>query len=282
MKNKVRISVDCICDLPRKMWDELNLSIMYFYITTEEGRFQDIRELNSDCIIEYLEQGKVAKSGAASVEEYKEHFQKVKKKHGGAIIHISVAQYVSGAYKAATKAAECMEDVYVVDSGQLSGGMSLMILEAAEMAAAGADYELILNEMEVMKKKINTSFIVDSTKYLYRNGQIKKVVMNLCNMFSLHPILRLSNSHMGVSGICMGNSKRCAKAYIKKILKKPETIDTDVVFVVSAGCSYEFINFVKEEIQKRAKWQKIIINTASATITSNCGSGTFGVLFARK
>lgn len=282
MKNKVRISVDCICDLPRKMWDELNLSIMYFYITTEEGRFQDIRELNSDCIIEYLEQGKVAKSGVASVEEYKEHFQKVKKKYGGAIIHISVAQYVSVAYKAATKAAECMEDVYVVDSGQLSGGMSLMILEAAEMAAAGADYELILNEMEVMKKKINTSFIVDSTKYLYRNGKIKKVVMNLCNMFSLHPILRLSNSYMGVSGICMGNSKRCAKAYIKKILKKPETIDTDVVFVVSAGCSYEFINFVKEEIQKRAKWQKIIINTASATVTSNCGSGTFGVLFARK
>jgi fatty acid-binding protein DegV len=66
------------------------------------------------------------------------------------------------------------------------------------------------------------------------------------------------------------------------MLKNPATIDPETVFIVSAGCSYEFIQFVKAEIQKRVKWQKIIITTASATVTSNCGPGTFGVLFARK
>ena len=77
MGNNVKISVDCICDLPRKMQKELYLSIMYFYIETEEGRFQDIRELNSEAIIEYLEEGKQAKSSSASMKEYKAHFDSI-------------------------------------------------------------------------------------------------------------------------------------------------------------------------------------------------------------
>ena len=54
MANRVLISVDCVCDLPRKMWEDLELSVMYFYVKTEEGRFQDIIEVNAENMVEYL------------------------------------------------------------------------------------------------------------------------------------------------------------------------------------------------------------------------------------
>lgn len=282
MGNNVKISVDCICDLPRKMWNELNLSIMYFYIETEEGRFQDVCELNSECIIEYLNEGKEAKSSSASMEEYKAHFESIKKEHDGPIIHICIAKYVSDSYGSAIEAAKLIDDVYVVDSGHLSGGMSLMILVAAEMAAAGAGYELILKELEKMREKVCSSFIVNTTEHLYRNGKISKTVVKVSNILSLRPVLCLKDSRMVVSDICIGDIRSCAKTYIKKILKDPETIDSETVFLISAGCSFEFMEFVKEEVKKIVKWKKIIVNTASATVTSNCGPGTFGVLFARK
>ena len=66
------------------------------------------------------------------------------------------------------------------------------------------------------------------------------------------------------------------------MLKKPESIDPEVVFLISAGCSYEYLESIKKEIQKYIKCQRLIVNTASATVTSNCGPGTFGVLFMRK
>ena len=157
-----------------------------------------------------------------------------------------------------------------------------MVLAAAEMAAAGADCELILEELESMKEKVCSSFIVDSTEHLYRNGKVSKTVVNISKIFSLRPVLYLKDSRMVVSDICIGDSRNCAKSYIRKILKDSDTINPETVFLISAGCSYEFLIFVKEEIQKRVKWKNIIVNTASATVTSNCGPGTFGILFARK
>lgn len=282
MANRVLISVDCVCDLPRKMWEDLELSVMYFYVKTEEGRFQDIIEVNAENIVEYLAQGKKAHSSSASMEEYRGYFERIRKNHDGPIIHICIARYLSESFEAASKAAGYLENVYVVDSAQLSGGMSLLVLVAAEMAKAGADYELILKEVEMLREKVCTSFVVNSTEHLYINGQISRRVATLCETFSLHPILQLKDSRMGASGICIGNQTRYAKTYIKRMLKNPETIDTNVAFLVSAGCSYEYVNFLKEEIQKIVKFKRLIINTASATITCNCGAGTFGVLFARK
>lgn len=282
MTNRVRISVDCVCDLPRRMWEELELSIMFFYITTEEGRFRDIEEVNSENMVEYLEQGKRAHSRCASAEEYKQHFLNIRKEHDGPIIHICIARYVSGSYDSACEAAENMENVWVVDSGHLSGGMSLMVISAAEMAKAGAGCELILQELEDMRNRVCTSFVVDSTDCLYTNGKISGKIDTFCKTFSLHPVLKLKDSRMGAAGICIGNMKRYARSYIRKVLKHPETIDTDMVFIVNAGCSYEFMSFVKEEIQKRVKWKRLIICSASATVTCNCGAGTFGVLYTRK
>lgn len=281
--NKVIISVDCICDLPRKMWQELDVNMMHFYITTEEGRFRDIFELNAECIIDYLEKGKEASSSSAPAEEYKAHFLDLKKRYKNSIIiHISAAKNVSESYNTASEVAKTMEDVYIIDSGQLSGGMCFMAMTASEMAKAGADYELIISELNRMREKISTSFIVDNTSHLYRNGKIKKNVMKICTMFSLHPILKLTDSSMKAASLCIGKPNFYAKTYVRKMLKKPESIDPEVVFLISAGCSYEYLESIKKEIQKYIKCQRLIVNTASATVTSNCGPGTFGVLFMRK
>lgn len=282
MNPKVKISVDCICDLPRKLQNELNISIMYFYIQTEEGRFQDIAEVNSKGIIEYLEQGKQVRTSIASLEEYEEYFKSIKEECNVPIIHICAAKYVSHSYEVALQATQQIDDIYIIDSGQLSGGISIMALTAAEMAAAGADYELILKELEIMKDKVCTSFVVDTTQYLYRNQKVNKFIVRLCDIFPLHPILELVDSKMCISGVCIGEMKYNIKGYVRRILKKPQTIDTDIVFIISAGCSTEFIEAIKEEVKKKVNWKQIIVNSSSATVSSNCGPGSFGVLFMRK
>lgn len=175
-----------------------------------------------------------------------------------------------------------MEGIHVVDSGHLSGGMGIMVLIAADMAECGAPCEVILQEMERLKKKISTSFIVDSTECLYRNGKVKKGIARFCDHFSLHPILELSHSRMRVTGLSIGKSQSFARSYIRWVLREKKDIVPDVVFLITAGCSYEFQQFLRKEIERRVPWKKVIVNTASATISCNCGSGAFGVLFLKK
>lgn len=280
-ENKVLVSTDCVSDLTKELQEKYEIPVMYYYVRTEEARFQDTNEMTSDDLIEYIElDGKKAYSGCASAEEYKEYFENLKNRTGcSVIIHICMAKDVSDAFDTAGDAAKSVGQVYVVDSGHLSGGMGIMVLAAADMARRGASCEIILKELERMKRKISSSFIVDSTDYLYRNGRINKNVAALCKALSLHPILKLKDSKMMPAGICMGNQKRLARVYIRWALRKKEKIVPDIVFLITAGCSYEFQQFLKKEIEKRVKWKKIIVNTASATISCNCGSGAFGVLF---
>ena len=283
MEDTVLITTDCVCDLTAELQERYQIPVMYYYVTTEEARFQDTREMNSDDLIEYIEKdGKKAYSSCAPVEEYIEFFEKQRKRTKAPIIHICMAQYVSDAYKTAVEAAQQEEQVYVVDSGHLSGGMALMVLEAARMAKCGAAYELILKEMESMKEKISTSFIVDSVDCLYRNGRIGKNIAMICDILSLHPILKLSGSHMKPAGLCIGSQRRFARAYLRWALRRKETIVPDMAFLISAGGSYEFRQFLLEEIRKRMPWKTIVVNKASATISCNCGSGAFGILFLRK
>lgn len=278
----VKISTDCVCDLTKELLERYRIPVMHYYIKTEEARFQDTREMNSDDLIEYIEvDGKEAYSSPASVEEYREFFEE-EQKEGQKIIHICMARYVSDAYDRALEAAKDMEGIHVVESGHLSGGMGIMVLAAADMAERGAPCEVILKELERMKKKVSTSFIVDSTECLYRNGKVKKGIARFCDLFSLHPILELSKSRMRVTGISVGKSRNFARSYIRWVLRNKKEIVPDVVFLITAGCSYEFQQFLRQEIERRIPWKRVIVNAASATISCNCGSGAFGVLFLKK
>lgn len=283
IEDTVLVSTDCVCDLTKKLRERYQIPIMFYYVHTEEARFQDIREMTSDDLIEYIEgQGKKAFSSCASVEEYREFFEQQRRKTNAPIIHICMAQYVSDAYYTATEAAREIEQVYVVDSGHLSGGMGIMVLTAADMARRGAPCQVILEEIELIRDKISSSFVVESVDCLYRNGRIGKKIAGVCNMFSLHPILKLSHSHMGPAGLCVGSQKRFARAYLRWALRRKEEIVPDVIFLITAGCSYEFQQFLKQEITKRMPFRTIVVNKASATVSCNCGSGAFGVLFLRK
>lgn len=283
MVDTVLVTTDCVCDLTTDLQERYQIPIMYYYVQTEEARFQDTREMNSDDLIEYIEKdGKKAYSSCAPVEEYKDFFAKQKNNTDAPIIHICMAQYVSDAYKTAKEAAQGDDSIHVVDSGHLSGGMALMVLEAAKMAKRGAPCEVILKELESMKEKVSTSFIVDSVQCLYRNGRISKNIARLCDALSLHPILKLSHSHMKPVGLCVGSRKRFARAYLRWALRRGGEIVPDMAFLITAGASYEFRQFLLEEIKQRMPCKTIVINKASATISCNCGSGAFGILFLRK
>lgn len=283
MQDRVLVSTDCVSDLTPELQRQYGISVMYYYVVTEEGRYQDTNEMTSENLTEYMEEDKKeAYSDVASIEEYKSYFEQLKKTEPSAIIHICMARHVSNAYNVALEAAADLENVYVVDSGHLSGGMGISVLAAADMAQRGVSASIILQEIKELGNRISSSFIVQSTECLYRSDKIGKGVNLLCRSLSMHPILKLKNSKMVLAGIAFGSRRVFARGYLHWALRRPKNIVPDIVFLISVGCSYEFLEAVKQEMQRRVPWKKIVINDASSAISANCGVGAFGVLFLRK
>lgn len=283
MEKRVVVSADCVCDLPLEMQKKYRIPIMYYYVRTEEGRFQDTKEISANNLIAYLEKGKHASSEATTVEKYVQFFEELQKKYPKRpIIHICLANKVSDAYEVATKAAQGMEQIYVVNSGHLSGGMGIMVLAAADMAERGAVCEMILTELEQLKERVSCSFVIYSTKLLHRNGRIDSKVHRLCHLLLAHPILEMRDSRMIPVGVCVGKQRKCAKKYLRRLLRKKKQVNSDIVFLMTAGCTYEFQQYLKQELERLIPWKRIIVHVASATVSSNCGEGTFGIMFVRQ
>lgn len=281
-RKKIHITTDCVCDLPKEFLKHYGIGVMYCYVKTERGRFCDINEITSDNLLEYLstEEGK-ANSQTASVEEYETFFSDALSV-GEQVIHITTAQKIGHGYKVAQTAAQGFGNVIVIDSGHLSSSLGIMVLRAAHLVRKGYTVEEIMKDLEKMKTKISTSFVVPSADALYRNGKIGYNMVKLCKWFDLHLVLTLKKNRLLLGGIKSGNMKHVYTDYIRENFKGKKNIDTRLLFITYAGCSTKQLKEFKDEVLKYQKFERIITQKASATISSNCGLGTMGVLYIRK
>ena len=156
-----------------------------------------------------------------------------------------------------------------------------MVLYAAKMAQDGDSVEEICGKLNRLMDRISTSFIVPSPETLYRNGKIGKTVMNICDALSLHPVLYLSQNKIKVRSIAMGKVDKAYKKYIHSQLRNKKKIDTRILIIVYAGCSVKQLEEIREEVEKYVHFEHVEYQKASATISSNCGIGAFGLMFMR-
>lgn len=281
-KKKVSVTTDCVCDLPVRWLEQFEVKTMYYYVYTKQGRFSDTSEISSDNLLKYMQKpGNEAHSAAPSPEEYEVFFADALEK-AEKVIHISMASQGGNGYQAASAAAKGFDNVTVVDSGHLSSGMGIMVLHAAQMVQEGKSAEEICEMLSELKNRISTSFIVPSPENLYRCGKVSKIVRDICENLSLHPVLHLSQSKIKLKGVEIGSVQAANKRYIRRILWDRKNIDTRLLFLTYAGCSMEELEEIKKEIKKYVFFDHIEVQKASATISSNCGMGSFGLLYMRK
>ncbi|MCM1183023.1 MAG: DegV family EDD domain-containing protein [Roseburia sp.] len=281
-KRKVAITADCICDLPRDLLEKYRIRLMYCYVHTKEGRFCDLFEVSSDSLLNYLKtEGNYAHSSTAEPSEY-EYFFADTLETAEHVIHITATTALSGAYPNALQASKSFDNVTIFDSTHISSGHGLMTLYAAVLAEEGKDVGEICAALEKFKDSVCSNFLVPSTEALYRNGKVSGLVHKLCAALNLHPVLHMSRNELKLWKIEVGNMKHVRRRYVKRLLSHSRQIDTDILFLTYAGCTMRQLDEILEEVEKYVKFDKIVLQKASATVSSNCGVGVFGLMFVRR
>ena len=281
-KLPVMISTDSASDLPKNLIEKHQIAVIPFRVVTKEGEFLDGVEAETEGVLSYMEEkGSHAHSKPPTVEDYEEYFaeQLTKAQY---IVHIAFARNVSKAYENALEASKTFDNVSVIDSGHLSSGMGLMVLRAAEYAANGMTADAIVGEMERLESKVKTSFIVTSTAYLARSGRISSKINTICHAFMIHPVIVLKKSSMKVGAIRVGARDYVWKKYITSALRNAQEIDKRTLFITYAGLTSKELKEIEEQVKSKMSFDNIIYQKVSPTVATNCGPGTFGLLFMLK
>ena len=277
----ILITTDSVCDLPETLLKELDVSVCPYYVHTEAGRFLDGLELQPDELLAHMAQGRKGESRPPEVEDYERFFAE-KLTEAQNVIHISMAKHVSAGYQNALEAAKSFNNVTVVDSGHLSSGMGLSVLWAAQLAENHAGKAEIVAAVERAERFISSAFIINSTHMLCQAGRISKRIQVLCDALLLHPILVLRKSKMVVGSMEVGDFSRIAKKYVRKVLQETRSIDRRVLFITYAGLDEKKLQYIQNLVRQHCTFERVYLQKASSAIASNCGSGSFGLMFMRK
>ena len=280
-RRSILVTTDSVCDLPESLRKELGIAVCPYYVCTDEGRFLDELELKPEELLMHMAGNGTGYSQPPEVEDYERFFAE-KLTEAQNVIHITMAKHVSEGYQNAIEAAKSFENVTVVDSGHLSSSMGLTVLCAADMAERHAAKEEILDAVKRMERFISSAFIINSTHMMCQSGRISKRIQILCDALLLHPVLVLKRSKMVVGGMVMGNFSHAAKKYIRRTLQDTRNIDRRILFITYSGMDEQKIQYIQNLVKQYCPFERVYLQKASSAIASNCGPGSFGLLFMRR
>jgi len=284
--HNITITTECVADLPQAVYKENEIDIIYYDIRTSGGIFRDTVEIDSQNVMEHIMDGKnTAISVIPTANAYK-HFFEEKLKEYSEVVHICISSGISDAYNNAVLAKVKMgrdgEKIHVVDSKHLSSGQGLLVMEAVRCRNEGMSSEEILKTIETMIPRVSTTFMTNNADYLYYNHKVSKGIMDFCNVFHIHPVLAMIDGKLILKKIHIGSYNGAAKRYIKNTLGDVKKIDQSVAFITYAGCSEEGLQLVQDKVKEKITFNQLYEQQASATVSSNCGPKTFGILFVTK
>lgn len=280
--SKIIISSDSTCDLGAELIEKYGISIIPLGITLGTTVYRDGVDIKPDDVYaHHAKTGELPKTTASNVGECIDYFTDLTK-DGDAVIHFSISSTMSSTYNNTRMAAMEFDNVYVIDSQNLSTGSGLLVLAAAEMAQSGMEAEAIVEKIDELKPCIDASFVIDSLEYLHKGGRCSALAMMGANLLKLKPCIEVKNGSMGVGKKYRGLYGRVLTEYVDERLANVDDIDTSRVFVTHAGCDDEVVNAVVEQVKAKGIFDEVLLTRAGCTVSSHCGANTLGVLFIRK
>lgn len=278
----IQIISDSTCDLSKELIDKYNIVILPLHVHMGEEEYEDGVNITPDEIYAWADANKTTpKTSAASLEAAMKLFRQYTDK-GYEIISFSISDEMStngNVMRLAAKEAGLENMVHVINSANLSTGVGLLVLEAAQMVQEGKSASQIVEAIEQLKPKVRASFVVDTLTYLHRGGRCSSVAALAGGVLKLHPRIAVENGRMDAGKKYRGKMQSVILSYVKDMEEELRNADPKRVFITHSGCEEETVNMVKEYLEGLSVFEEICVTRAGSVISSHCGPGTLGVLF---
>ena len=279
---KIKISSDSTCDLSKEYIKVHDIGILSLVVVKDGESYRDGIDITPDVIFAHVNGGgALCSTSAANVNDYMELFEEYKKEYD-AVIHINLGSGFSSSYQNACIAAEEFENVYVVDSMNLSTGHGLVVVEAVKMAENGETPEKIYEALKELAPKVEASFVLDRLDYMVKGGRCSAVAALGASLLQLKPCIEVVDGKMGVCKKYRGSYEKALANYVKDRLKDREDIEPERIFVTHTETPQEIVDSVKAAVNEYKEFGIVEETVAGCTVSCHCGPNTLGVLFIRK
>ena len=279
---RVKIISDSTCDLSPELLERYDIAITPLCVIKDGKEFHDGVDITPADIFTHVDGGgELCSTAAVSQFEYTQMFTRYAKEYDE-VVQINIGSNFSCCYQNACLAAQEFDNVFVVDSGNLSTGQGLLVVAAAKFAQQGVSGIEIAERVRALVPKVETSFLIDRLDYMQKGGRCSTVAALGANLLKLKPCIEVREGKMSVCKKYRGSFEKCIRQYVKERLDGREDIAPELAFITHAAADANVVAAAKEEAAAYGSFESVGETQAGCTVSCHCGPNTLGILFVRK
>ncbi len=280
--SRFMIVTDSSCDVPQNLLEEWGVACIQLDVLVDGEQPRKNNEVDPTSFYAGLRQGKLAKTSAANIQDFKNMFRPILES-GTDILYIAFSSGLSTTYQSAVIAAEELREefpaqtILAVDSLAASLGQGMLVYLAVQRQKQGEDITAVATYIQETIPHQAHWFTVDDLQFLKRGGRISATVALVGSVLGIKPVL-----HMDDEGHLINVSKvRGRTAALEALADKyGETVaDKQTPIFISHGDCAEDAAKLAGILKERYAVDVQLCNFVGPVIGAHSGPGTLALFF---
>ena len=198
------------------------------------------------------------------------------------ILVITVSSKLSGTFQGATLASELVSDVkfHLIDSKSVSHGEAYLVFEAIKMIENGKSIDQIVEKLEEMRDNVTIYILVDTLKYLIKNGRLSATSGFIGSLLKIKPLLKIEKDGSLLPFEKIRTTKKARERLLQIVVEDLKNIDADI-FIAYTNNKKE-AEELRNELLTLTSVTNIDLVPLTPVVGAHAGPGTIGLGFIKK
>lgn len=238
------------------------------YVDIQAKEFYDIIQANPDIDVS---------TSQTSTGKIASVYEELKDEGYTDVIAVVISSKLSGTYQGAVLAKDMVPgiNVYVIDSRSVSYGEAFLVIEAIKMIKSGHKTRDIIDKLEKIRDNIYIYVLVDTLKFLVKNGRLSAASGFLGTLLKIKPLLHVQRDGSLVPFEKIRTTSKAQQRLLEVV--RHDVDGKNVVMFIAFTNNLEKAQEIKKEIQTFRPDITVELVPLTPVVGAHAGPGTLGV-----
>lgn len=255
------------------------IEIVRLTVFFDGKEYVDHTDIKSDVFYEMMLEKPNADihTSQVSTGKFQEVYEKIRDQGFTDLIVVSISSKLSGTYQGALLAKDLVGGIRieVVDSKSVSFGEFVLARKALEMIDAKQDVDTIVDALHQLRERIQIYVLVDTLKYLVKNGRLSAAAGLIGTLLKIKPLLKIMEDGSLKPYEKIRTTTKAQKRLLEIVLS--ETENKNVEFFIAYTTNKEKAEEIKNEVLAQRPNAKFTLIPLTPVVGAHAGPGTLGL-----